>query len=100
MKKIQLLKGFQISLLLVFILSKIDIVMGQEENQKENLNVFDRWIEWTDGKNMLVHQLNKQAFAYLDIRDKEIAALKTKEDWINRQKKVKEILNEYSWSIP
>ena len=71
-------------------MSKANFVSGQAE--KENLNLFDSWIEWTDGKNMLVHHLNKQAFAYLDIRDKEIAGLKTKEDWINRQKKVKEIL--------
>lgn len=41
---------------------------------------------------MLAHHLNKQAFSYLDIRDKEIAGLKTKEDWIKRQKKVKDIL--------
>ena len=73
---------------LVFIMSKTDPVMGQEEN----LNVFDKWIEWTDARNMLVHHLNKQAFTYLDTRDKEIAALKTKEDWIKRQNKVKDIL--------
>jgi hypothetical protein len=69
-------------------MSRADLVFGQEEN----LNVLDSWIEWTDGKNMLIHHLNKQAFAYLDVRDKEIAGLKTQEDWINRQKKVKDIL--------
>lgn len=83
-----LLKSVKICLFIVFMINKIDIVNGQEEN----LNVLDRWIEWTDGKNMLIHHLNKQAFAYLDVRDKEIAGLKTKEDWIKRQKKVKEIL--------
>ena len=62
--------------------------MGQEEN----LNVFDNWIKWTDGKNMLVHHLNEQAFAYLDTRDEKIAGLKTKEDWVNRQKEVQDIL--------
>lgn len=84
----QLLKSIKISLFIVFIMSKADFIFGQEEN----LNLFDSWIEWTDGTNMLVHHLNKQAFAYLDIRDKEIAGLKTKGDWINRQKKVKDIL--------
>ncbi len=88
MKKILLLKRIQFGLILVFILSKIDPAIGQEAIQKENLNVFDSWIDWTDGKDMLVHHLNKQAFAYLDARDKEIAALKTKEDWIKRQNKV------------
>ena len=89
MKQFQLLKGIKIGLFLILILSKSIPVLGQEEN----LSLFDNWIEWSDGKNMLIHYLNGQAFAYLDDRDKEIAALKTKEDWINRQKKVKEILN-------
>ncbi len=41
---------------------------------------------------MLIHHLNKQVFGYLDKRDEEVAELKTKEDWIRRQKKVKDIL--------
>ncbi len=60
--------------------------------QKENLNVLDNWIEWSDGENMLIHHLNKQAFDYLDIRSQEIAKLRTKVDWIKRQIKVKEIM--------
>jgi len=92
MRKTLLIKSIKISLFIVLIISKAYFVFGQDENLKENLNLFDSWIEWTDGNNMLVHHLNKQAFAYLDIRDKEIAGLKTKEDWINRQKKVKDIL--------
>jgi dienelactone hydrolase len=88
MKKTLLTKFIQICVFVVLIISGTEFVSGQTEN----LNVFDSWIEWTDGKNMLVHHLNQQAFGYLDIRDKEIAALKTKEDWISRQKKVKDIL--------
>lgn len=88
MKINHLSKSIKISLFIILIMFKVDFVFGQSEN----LNVFDRWIEWTDGKNMLVHHLNKQAFEYLDKRDKEIASLKTKEDWVSRQKKVKEIL--------
>ncbi len=68
--------------------------------QEENLNVFDRWIEWSDGRNMLKHHLNKQAFAYLDIRDMEISKLKTKADWIKRQKKVKDILMDIVGPFP
>ena len=83
MKRVHLLKSIKISLFIILIISKTDFVKGQEEN----LNVFDRWIEWSDGKNMLIHHLNQQAFAYLDVRDKEIAGLKTKEDWIQRQGK-------------
>lgn len=80
----------KIVLIIVLISSRPSFVFSQVE--KENLNVFDRWIEWTDGKNMFAHYLNKQAFQFLDIRDKEIVGLKTKEDWINRQKKVRDIL--------
>ena len=69
MKKFKILKSIKIGLITVLIISKTDFIMGQAEN----LNVLDNWIEWTDGKNMLVHYLNEQAFAYLDIRDKEIA---------------------------
>jgi len=60
--------------------------------QKENLNIFDRWIEWSNGENMLPLFLNKQAYSYLDIREDEIAKLETKVDWLQRQIKVKEIL--------
>jgi dienelactone hydrolase len=90
MRKLQLLKGILTGFLMVFILSKTVPVRAQEE--KENLNLFDRWTDWSDGKNMLVHHLNKLAFTYLDTRDKEIADLKTKEDWIKRQNKVEDIL--------
>ena len=60
--------------------------------QKENLNVFNGWINWSNGEKMLPLHLNKQAFAYLDIREQEIAKLKTKADWLKRQKKVKDTL--------
>jgi hypothetical protein len=88
MKKLNLLTKIETCFLLLFILSGTDFAFGQEEN----LNVMDNWIEWTDGKNMLIHHLNSQAFDLLDKRDKEIAGLKTKKDWITRQKKVKDIL--------
>jgi len=73
---------------LTLILLNVSFVFAQEEN----LNVLDRWIEWSDSDNMLIHHLNKQAFGYLDIRNEEIANLKTKADWLKRQNKVKEIL--------
>jgi dienelactone hydrolase len=76
-------------IILIFILRN-STVSCQEA--KENLNVFSDWIEWSDGRNMLVHHLNKQAFALLDNRDREIAGLKTREEWIDRQKKMREIL--------
>jgi dienelactone hydrolase len=67
---------------------------------QENLNVLETgfdaknniWQQWTDAANMLQHHLAEQAFVYLDKRDEEIANLKSKEDWIERQGKVKNIL--------
>jgi len=68
--------------------------------QEENLEVFSQWIDWTDGENMLIHHLNNQAFGYLDIRDEEISKLKSKVDWIKRQKKVKDKLMEIVGPFP
>ncbi len=75
-------------LLIVLIMPQNDPVIAQDEN----LNILDRWIEWSDGKNMLIHHLNDRAFDLLDKRDEEIDGLKTKKNWIERQKKVKDIL--------
>jgi hypothetical protein len=60
--------------------------------QQENLNVLNRWLDWSGGNLMLTRHLNSQAFALLDARDEEIAGLKSAEDWITRQKKVSDIL--------
>lgn len=80
---------FYILLLIVLFSGKPTISKAQED---DSMNVMDNWFEWTDGENMLIHSINKQAFKLLDIRDSGIAKLKTKEDWIARQKKVKETL--------
>lgn len=60
--------------------------------QEENLNVLDRWIEWSDGQNMLIHFLNQQAFEHLDRRDAEVSMLKNRADWKKRQTAVRETL--------
>ena len=73
---------------LLFILLQVNFVFGQEED----LNVLNDWIEWSDADYMLLHHLNKQAFDYYDLRDREISKLRTKTDWLKRQEKVKEIL--------
>lgn len=58
----------------------------------DSMDILKDWWQWTDGENMLIHSINRQAFQLLDKRDAEIAGLKTKEDWLTRQKKVKETL--------
>lgn len=69
-------------------------------SQKEDLNVFTRWVEWTDGKNMLSHYLNDVAFEQLDKRDKKVEGLKTEQDWLEWQKKVKQDLEKITGPFP
>jgi hypothetical protein len=52
--------------------------------QEENLDVFQQWVTWNNPGSMLIHDLIGQANGYYDIRDGEIAKLKTKSDWLNR----------------
>ena len=68
--------------------------------QKENLNLLNTWIKGTNSGVMLLNYLNDQAFGCLDLRDKEISKLETKADWVNRQDKVKNILNEIVGPFP
>jgi len=60
--------------------------------QEERLEVMSRWVEYSDPENMLIHHLNRLAFGHLDLRDKLVAGLKTKQDWLNRQREIKEKL--------
>lgn len=68
--------------------------------QEENLEVLNRWIEWSGSGHMLNHHLNSQAFSLLDERDQEINALKTREDWLARQEKVRTILMDIVGPFP
>ena len=68
--------------------------------QQENLDVFNRWIEWSDGGNMLIRHLNRQAFAYLDARDSEVARLTTRADWQRRQQHVRNTLMDIVGPFP
>lgn len=88
MKKYQLRAVYRTIIILVLIFLQSKPILAQEEN----LKVFERWRAWSDGENMLMRHLNKQAFTHLDIRDKEIADLQTKADWMSRQSKVKDVL--------
>ncbi|WP_172594508.1 alpha/beta hydrolase family protein [Mariniphaga sediminis] len=74
--------------------------------QKENLKVFNwsskgyKKIECSNGENILQLYLNQQAYNLLDRREQEIASLKTKQDWENRQKKIKTILSDIIGDFP
>jgi dienelactone hydrolase len=56
--------------------------------EAENLNVFQQWIRWNNGGSLLINHLIDQAFGYYAKRDVDIARLKTKEDWEQRQRHV------------
>jgi hypothetical protein len=43
----------------------------------ENLDVFEQWVRWNNPGSLLIHELIRQANEYYDIRDVEIARLKT-----------------------
>jgi dienelactone hydrolase len=97
MKEIIIRKRLLLCFIITFIfLAKADLVNSQDED----LNIFTRWIEWTDGSHMLVHHLNRQAFSFLDRRDGEIKGLKTKEDWMARQKHVRDVLMKIGGPFP
>jgi len=75
----------------------VDYTLKEEE---ENLNVFQQWIRWNNPGSLLINYLTKQAFACYENRDREIAKLKTRNDWIGRQKWVKDKLIEMVGPFP
>ncbi|MCK4966527.1 hypothetical protein KAS50_05825, partial [bacterium] len=83
----------KILLKVIFVILFLNIVcFTAAYAQDEDLDILKRRAKWSNKGGMLINKLNKYAFEYLDLRDKEISKLKTKNDWIKRQKKVKEIL--------
>ena len=70
------------------------------ENDEENLNVFQQWIRWNNPGSLLVNYLNKQAFKFYALRDKEIEKLKTADDWQQRQQDVMVKLKGFTGPFP
>ena len=67
---------------------------------KENLDVFQQWIRWNNPGSLLIHHLIKQAMDLYEIRDMEIAKLKTRSEWMKRQADVKKKLMEIVGPFP
>ncbi len=67
---------------------------------EENLNVFQDWIRWNDPGTLLIDHLTCQAMDYYEIRDREIAKLKTRSEWMRRQAVVKHKLMEIVGPFP
>ena len=75
--------------------SNIDLVP-----EEENLNVFQQWIKWNNPGSLLINHLNKQATDLYELRDREIAKLKTKSEWMKRQAFVKDKIMELVGPFP
>lgn len=73
---------------------------SNETNIEENLEVFHQWIRWNNPGSLLMNHLIMQAENYYDLRDNEIAKLKTLEDWEERQALVKKKLNDIVGPFP
>lgn len=59
---------------------------GVSSQGAEELRVFHRWIEWSDGGAMLLKHLNAEAFRRLGERDRVIARLRGAAAWKQRQR--------------
>jgi cephalosporin-C deacetylase-like acetyl esterase len=67
---------------------------------EENLNVFQQWLRWNNPGSLLLDHLTSQAMDYYDVRDREIAKLITKSEWMKRQVLVKQKLMELVGPFP
>ena len=87
-------------LLLLFIFSYQPPTLAQEEDESEDLNVFWKWVRWNNPGSFLIDHYIQQADALYELRSKEIAQLKTKQDWQKRQAHVKEKLDHLIGPFP
>ncbi len=88
-----------------------EFLIGQEKSlqgdldlvyhpEAENLDVFQKWIKFNNPGTLLANYLIDQAAGYYETRDREIDALKTKDDWIKRQADVRSKLNLIAGPFP
>lgn len=70
------------------------------KSEEENLNVFEKWIKWNNPGSLLINYLNKQATDLYEEREREIAKLKSKSEWLKRQAYVKDKIIELVGPFP
>ncbi|NND06542.1 MAG: xylan esterase [Saprospiraceae bacterium] len=92
-------------LFLILLLHAIPLLFSplfaqEEDEPEENLDVFWKWVKWNNPGSFLIDHYIKQAEGLHDLREQEIAKLKTKEEWQARQKWVKDKLNELVGPFP
>ena len=86
--------------ILFFVLLTATNVTAQQDEQKENLNVFHDLFKWNNPGSFSVHFLANQTEQYYNARSEQIAKLKTKSDWQKRQQTVRKKLDELLGKFP
>ena len=60
---------------------------------KDEFQLLDRWLIWSDSGTMVMRHLTNQAMPLLDQREANIAKLRSREDWLARQNHVRGALD-------
>src|SRR5688500_2916160 len=60
---------------------------------KDEFQLLNRWLIWSDSGTMVLRHLTNQAMALLDEREAHIARLNSREDWLARQHHVRAALD-------
>lgn len=68
--------------------------------QNETDVIINSWMEYSDAQNFLYHHLAGQCYDLLDKREKVISELNTPEEWQQRQKFIRETLNDIVGPFP
>ena len=76
------------------------LVYAQDEKEKENLNVLDKWIIWVDPGSLPIKHLTKQAIDLYKKRDEQVSRLHTTSDWEKRKQFVNATLKGIVGSFP
>lgn len=89
--------SIRIVLLLALLPAGFGLAIAQDE---EDLKVFWQWARWSNPGGFLITHFIEQAGRYYNLRDKEIAGLATKSEWLKRQDRVKAALQEVIGPFP
>jgi len=84
-------------LLLALVLLRFTLVLAQQE---EDLNVFWKWARWSNPGGFLITHFIEQADKYYNLRDRKIANVVTKSEWLKRQDWVRAALLDVVGSFP
>ncbi len=93
-RKIGFLK-FGLTILLISLLTN-SLITGQNEVDV----ITGKWLEYSDASNSLYHYLTDQAYLLLEKRSREIADINSLDRWEERQKFIRETLNDIVGPFP